>query len=358
MIRVLVVDDSPTVRRYLCEVLSRDPGFLVVGSVGSGEEAIRACRALRPDVITLDIAMPGMDGLAVTEQIMAYQPTPIVVVSAAANRAESSVAFSALAAGAVEVLDKPGGTSAGDRWERRLLATVRRASRIRVITHVRGRTPARPVLARAEPLPPATAPVRVIGIGASTGGPGTLRAILTDLPADVAVPMLAVIHMDRSFDASFVAWLAGQVPRPVALAKDGMPLPPVGRGVVLVAPAGRHLVLDGTILRLVAGPPRHACLPSIDTLFESLAASLGPETAGCLLTGMGRDGARGLLAIRRAGGHTVAQDQASSVVFGMPAAAIELGGAECVAAAEGIAMVLTGWARGRHTCGPGIRQTS
>jgi two-component system chemotaxis response regulator CheB len=181
---------------------------------------------------------------------------------------------------------------------------------------------------------------RAIAIGASTGGPAALLRIMGALPASFSVPILLVIHIGASFGAALAEWLDGQSPLRVAFASDGDPLPPQGQGRVLMAPGDRHLVVDGSRLRLSSAPERHSCRPSVDVLFESVARSMGSRSGACLLTGMGKDGADGLLAVRRAGGATLAQDEETSVVYGMPKEAALLGAAERILALDAIAPAL------------------
>jgi two-component system, chemotaxis family, protein-glutamate methylesterase/glutaminase len=335
-LRVLVADDSLTVRRRLCEVLAAHPDFDVVGEAADGKQAIEHCRRLRPDVITMDMMMPVMSGLSATEYIMAHCPTPILVVSASVNRGELFKTYDALAAGAVDVLDKPLGDETDGDWEQRFVASVKMAARIRVITHLRARLPARLAAAgngaagaHAGPVPvpvPGQAACRVIALGASTGGPGALVDVLGALPAPLCVPVLVVLHINDTFAGAFADWLDAQTPHRVAYARDGEPLAAT-TGRITVAPPGCHLVVAHGLLRLTHTPERHSCRPAVDCLFESLAGECGSSTAAALLTGMGRDGALGLLAIRQAGGQTLAQDEASSVVYGMPREAVALGAA-------------------------------
>jgi two-component system chemotaxis response regulator CheB len=333
MIRVLVVEDSLTVRRRLCDVLAADAELAVVGEAADGKQAIELCQALKPDVITMDMMLPVMTGLAATEYIMAYCPTPILVVSSSLQRGELFRTYDALAAGAVDVLEKPDGSEADGQWEQRLVAGVKMVSRIRVITHLRARLgafaqPRAP--APHWPAPPAQRPrCAVIAIGASTGGPGAIVQVLQALPARVRAPVLLVLHINEPFGSAFAEWLDAQTPRRVAYAKDGEPLAGAA-GRVLMAPPDRHLLLQDGRLLLTQDPERHSCRPSVDVLFESVAQDKAAAAAACLLTGMGRDGAAGLLAIRRAGGFTIAQDEASSVVYGMPREAALLGAAEAI----------------------------
>jgi two-component system chemotaxis response regulator CheB len=331
-VRVLVVEDSATVRAYLCDVLSADASLEVVGSAEDGKRAIELCQALRPDVVTLDMMLPVMSGLAATEYIMAYCPTPILIVSASTNRGELFKTYDALAAGAVDVLDKPSGDQADERWTTKFVATVKLVSRIRVITHPRARLEG---LARAgagsaavsRQRTPSMGPCSVAAIGASTGGPAALVRVLNDLPSPLLLPVFLVIHIGQPFGEAFAEWLDSQTAHRVSAAQDGARVP---SGQVVLAPPDRHLVVHGGRLWLTADPERHSCRPSVDVLFESLAREYGPAVVAALLTGMGRDGAAGLLKIRQAGGMTIAQDEASSVVYGMPREAVLLGAAEQV----------------------------
>ncbi|HXB98469.1 MAG TPA: chemotaxis-specific protein-glutamate methyltransferase CheB [bacterium] len=328
-LRVLVAEDSLTVRKRIVEALSASPDFEVVGEASDGKQAIEQCQSLRPDVMTLDMMMPVMSGLAATEYIMAYCPTPILIVSASTNRGELFKTYQALAAGAVDVLEKDLGEGGDGDWEARLAGALRVVARVKVITHLKGRQPQPPEAGPLAAVQPGLA-LRAVAIGASTGGPGAVLALLRGLPKGFPLPILLVVHLTPAFGAAFAEWLDGESPLPVAYAKDGEPLPPSGRGCVRMAPPDSHLSLREGRLRLGQGPERHSCRPSVDVLFESVAAELGSGAVGCLLTGMGRDGAAGLLAMRRSGALTLAQDEASCVVYGMPREAVQLGAASRV----------------------------
>lgn len=348
--RVLVVEDSLTTRRYLVEVLSSHPNFEVVGEAEDGKRAIELCQTLRPDVMTLDMMMPVMSGVAVTEYVMAYCPTPILVVSASTNRGEIYKTYDALAAGALDVLEKPDGNEPDGVWESKLVSAVKIAARVKVITHIRAKIS--PGSLGRVPVAPSTfvssngaTSVRIIAIGGSTGGPAAIVEILRGLPTGFPVPILLVIHIGDPFGAAFADWLDGQTTMRVRYAKDGEPLPMLGQAGVVMAPPGLHLVVQHGKLRLSSGPERNSCRPSVDVLFESLAQELGAQTTACLLTGMGRDGASGLLALRRAGAMTLAQDEATAVVFGMPKEAILIGAAKQVLALDQIAAALAAIAR-------------
>jgi two-component system chemotaxis response regulator CheB len=326
MIRVLLVEDSATMRHHIRESLAADPELVVVGEALDGPEAVELCGRLRPDVVTMDMMLPTMSGLAATEHIMADFPTPILVVSSA-DRQELYSTYNALAAGAVDVLEKPRGDASDATWGRRLCAAVRLVSRIRVITHPRARL-SRPPAVPAPPVPLPETSLQVVALGASTGGPGALTELLRTLPTGFRAPILCVQHIAASepFAVAFSDWLADQTGRCVRYAVDGMLVRGL-HGRVVLAPPDRHiLVRDGT-LRLSDAPPRHSCRPSVDVLFESVADEYGAGAAGCLLTGMGRDGAEGLLRMRTRGGVTFAQDERSCTVYGMPREAALIGAA-------------------------------
>jgi two-component system, chemotaxis family, protein-glutamate methylesterase/glutaminase len=333
-VRVLVVEDSLTIRKRLVEVLEQAPNFEVVGEAEDGRQAIDRCLSLRPDAVTMDMMLPVMTGLAATEYIMAHCPTPILVVSASFNRGEVFKTYDALAAGAVEVIEKPTGHEAPGVWEREFLSLLKIVSRVRVITHPRARLNGASREPRLLPEPghrPAFSAeprhITLLALGASTGGPNALVEVLRALPKELEAPALVVLHIGAAFAPAFGDWMGAQVPRAVAYAKGGEVVRSLGPRVVL-APPDRHLTVRGGRLELTDAPERHSCKPSVDVLFESIAREYGPETAACLLTGMGRDGALGLLALRRSGAATIAQDEATSIIYGMPREAAELGAAE------------------------------
>jgi two-component system, chemotaxis family, protein-glutamate methylesterase/glutaminase len=331
--RVLVVEDSATVRGRLLEIVRSDYSLELIGEAEDGKRAIELCQQYRPDVITMDMMLPIMSGLAATEYIMAHCPTPILVVSASTNRGELFKIYEALAAGAVDVLEKPTGSEPDGVWESRFLATVRLVAKIRVITHPRAR-----LTSLQRPAPPLMPPPAVpragrkfdlVAIGASTGGPGAIVEVLRGLPADFALPILFVLHINEPFGTAFADWLDGQTARRVSYPKDGMPLA-AAAGRVIVAPGNRHLVVRNGRLHLTDEAERHSCRPSVDVLFESVARECGASAVACLLTGMGRDGAQGLLKIRAAGGLTIAQDESTSVIYGMPREAALLNAATLI----------------------------
>jgi two-component system, chemotaxis family, protein-glutamate methylesterase/glutaminase len=313
--RVLICEDSPTYARGLASFLERDDGIEVVGVCASGEETLQSVSRLAPDLVTMDLELPGINGLHTIERMMQLHPVPIVVLSAHAGR-RSENASALLAAGALEVIDKAQIRldEASDPPAIALRHRLRRLGRIHVRAELREAIPTHHV---EPPLKPAAA----IGICSSTGGPRALQTILTGLPEDFPLPVLVVQHMSIGFTEGLVRWLDQLVPLPVALACPGA----TGPGV-WVAPDDAHLILEPA-MRLsldtesVNGPHR----PSGDFLLSSMARVLGPRALGVVLTGMGRDGSKGVAAIIHAGGSVIAQDEATSVVFGMPQAAIEAG---------------------------------
>jgi len=298
--------------------------------------------------------LPVMSGLAATEYLMAYCPTPILVVSSSINRGELFKTYEALAAGAVEVMEKPRADEPEGDWERQLVSMVKIVARVKVVTHLRGRRGLRPAQVgndmpetRALPVAGALAPVklrggcRLIALGTSTGGPGAMVEVLRALPANFRIPILFVIHISEPFGSTFADWLDSQTEHRVHLAYDGEEIPKNG---VVMAPPNRHLLVRGNKLHLSDGPERHSCRPSVDVLFESVAREYGATCAAAILTGMGQDGARGLLAVREAGGFTIAQDEASSIVYGMPREAANIGAAQMVLPLSEIGATLAGLA--------------
>ncbi|HET89193.1 MAG TPA: chemotaxis-specific protein-glutamate methyltransferase CheB [Chloroflexi bacterium] len=340
-IRVLVVDDSAVVRQILVSMLETEPGFEVVGQAQDGEEAVRLTTRLRPDVITMDIRMPRVDGLEAIKQIMSTTPTPIVVVAASVYEPDRNIAFAAIEAGALTVVEKPSGITprAYEAARGQLVTTIRLMSDVQVVTLRPRYRPAEAVQKPdVEKLILAPAHPELIAIAASTGGPGVLREIFTALPGDLSIPIVTVQHITPGFAQGFVQWLDGETELKVSIAQDGER---VREGSVLVAPDDMHLtVATGGIVRLDRSDPVKGQRPSATRLFDSVAKVYGSVAIGIVLTGMGDDGADGLENLRRAGGHIIAQDEESCVVFGMPKAAIERGVVDRVMSPQKIASVL------------------
>lgn len=323
-IRVLIVDDSAIVRKILREALAGEPDIEVVGTAPDPYVARDKILALRPDVLTLDIEMPRMDGLTFLKKLMRLYPLPVVVISSLAQPS-CRAALDALAFGAVEVLGKPGGPYSVGEMRQTIAAKIRAAAIARLRgseIFVRPAEAAAPILAA-----PSWSPDNVLAIGASTGGTEAISAILTTLPATSPGIVIAQ-HIPPEFSRAFASRLNQMCAVEVKEAVEGDHL---RQGLALVAPGGFHLVLrrtvTGYIVAVKSGPRVCYQRPSVDVLFQSVAEAAGRNAVGVLLTGMGADGARGLLAMRHAGAHTIAQDEATCVVFGMPREAIKLGAA-------------------------------
>lgn len=373
-IRVVIVDDSALMRRMLTTVLEQDSAIRVVGAARDGREAIAMVSELRPDVVTMDVYMPVMDGLATTEHLMAYCPTPILVLTASLANREVDVTFKMLGAGALEVVEKPSGhdSAAFERTGRDLIRRIKVLSRVKVVTHLRGRRrtseeelrpqpgssslPKQVVAQRLQreeravrredrvsagtqrspvanirgphvappPSTPLLAPHRsfpLIVIGASTGGPRVVYKILSELPRDLHAAVLVVQHIAEGFSPGMVEWLSSASLLPVALAEEGQQ---VRLGEVLVAPDQHDMLITRECTVHLTRSPLLIQRPSIDIAMQAAAETFGPRAIGVLLTGMGRDGAYGMLTIQRRNGYTIAQDEQSCTIFGMPRAAIQL----------------------------------
>ena len=337
-IRVLIVDDSAIVRKTLSDIISAEPGLEVAGTATDPFVARDKILALQPDVLTLDIEMPRMDGLTFLRKLMRFHPLPVVVISSL-GQASSAATIEALQSGAVDVVAKPGGPYSVSELRHELARKIRAAAE----AHLR-RDPSATIEHSAPPPASSAGTARrtakIIGIGASTGGVEALRRVLLGLP-EAMPPVLVVQHIPPVFSAEFARRLDKTCRLRVKEAADGDLLEP---GLVLVAPGNYHLTLRGVAggYRAVVrdGPPVQYQRPSVDVLFESIAREAGSGAVGAILTGMGADGAAGLLAMKRAGAHTIAQNEATCVVFGMPREAIRLGAVDDILPLESIAPAL------------------
>ncbi len=328
---VLLVDDSQTVRAVLRRILGAEHGIEVVGEATDGVEAVEQTLRLRPDVIIMDLDLPKLDGYDATKRIMARRPTPVVVVTSKVRREQMQPAFRAMRAGAVAVFPKP---TVPQEWEEltRVLPET-----IRELGH---RAPKPAPAARKFPQEdPRGQRVRQVAIGASTGGPEAVLRVLRELGTGFPAAVVVVQHIAAGFEEGFADWLAHELNLDVRVASQGEELCP---GTVRIGPAGYHLRLgDHATLELDREtPPLRGHRPAVDELFRSLAQGSPREVAAVLLTGMGSDGAEGMLALRKAGAFTVAQDEASSVVYGMPRSAVANGAVDLTLPPEEIGRLL------------------
>ncbi len=321
-VKVLVADDSPTVCLMLTRMLEEDPAIEVVGTASNGRDAIDKITRLKPDLVTMDVNMPVMDGIEAIEHIMAYCPLPVIVISSVVDPELTTNAARALGAGAVDVISKPTPDSLEDfdAIADELREKIRVLSRVRVITHPRARL-LRKVERQTEE---ENDGVKLVAIASSTGGPQALHRIICSLPEDFSTPIMVVQHIARGFTEGLADWLNNSSKLEVVIGRDGMK---VERGQVVIAPDSIHMALTPQMrVRLldvyVPGPHK----PSADVLLESVAEVCGKQSLGVILTGMGHDGSIGIKKIHEAGGHTIAQDEETSVIYGMANEAVKLGG--------------------------------
>lgn len=343
MIRVMVVEDSPVVREFLIYILTSDPEIQIIASATNGEEALETVGRKKPDVITMDIHMPKLNGLDATRKIMETYPTPIVIVSGSSTKGEVAITFRAIEAGALALVRRPVGIGHPDHegTAADLVRMVKLMAEVKVVRRwPRPRPEAPPAMAPpVVEIEKAPAEVKLVAIGASTGGPLALRAILSGLPKGFPVPVVIVQHMAPGFVEGFAEWLAQSSGFPVHVATDSEDLLP---GHAYVAPDGFHLGVGGDgRISLSDHAPENGLRPSVSYLFRSAAKILEDRAVGVLLTGMGRDGTEELKQMKERGAVTIVQNRDSSVVHGMPGEAINLDAATYVLPPEDIARALT-----------------
>ncbi len=353
-IRVVIVEDSAVVREYLSYVIGSGPGLTVAGTAATGEEAVEVVRRVKPDVVTMDIHMPGMDGFQATRRIMESSPVPIIVVSGSSDARDVAFSFKAVEAGALTVIGCPTGIDGPDstRIAEELTRTIRLMSEIKVVRRwpaasVAGRWPAASAAGRwpaassasYSPAIPQTAVIQAVVIGASTGGPMALRTVLSGLPAGFPAPVLIVQHVVPGFIAGLAQWLGESSGIPVCVASGGVKPQP---GRAYLAPDGAHMTVNAQgLISLVPRAGRELICPSAGALFKSAADAYGPRCAGVLLSGMGSDGARELRLMKDRKAVTIAQDRETSLIFGMPGEAVRLGAAGYILPVDRIAPTLS-----------------
>jgi two-component system chemotaxis response regulator CheB len=344
IIRVLVVEDSPTVMELLVNILSSDPEIKVIGTANNGEEAIEKAISNKPDVITMDIHMPKMDGFEATRRIMELKPVPIVIVTGSLDAREVSTSFKVIEAGALCVVSKPKGISHPDHegTAKELIQTVKLMSEVKVVrrwVYYRKNSAASVVPSeRKIDIKQTPLEIKVVAIGASTGGPQVLQTIFSGLGESFPLPLLIVQHMSSGFVQGMAEWISESTGFPVHIASAGEYILP---GKAYIAPDGFHMGVErSNRIMLSSDEPEGGLRPSVSYLFRSVAKAYGRNAVGVLLTGMGKDGAEGLRLMKDTGSITIAQDESSSVIFGMPKAAIELEAATYVLPSDKIAGAL------------------
>ena len=341
MIKILIVDDSIVVQEFLTYLFSSDHDITIVGVAGSGNEAIELVKVKKPDVITMDIHMPGMDGYEATRIIMETVPTPIVIVSGSSNPKEMANTYRALEAGALAFVHRPPGLENPQfpTFSKDLIQTVKLMSEVKVVKLLpRNRKEQINSLRFGKTIENDVRSIQIIAIGASMGGPMALQKILSRLPKDLPVPVLIVQHIAAGFIKGFQEWLSITSGIKLRIAEDGEQL---SAGIGYIAPDNYHMgVSPGRKISLSNKPPENGLKPSVNYLFRSVSQAFGPDALGVLLTGMGKDGAVELKAMKDKGALTIVQNEESSVVFGMPGEALRIGAADHALSPESIAEIL------------------
>jgi two-component system, chemotaxis family, protein-glutamate methylesterase/glutaminase len=335
-IKVLIVEDSPIAAKFLEFIINSDPDLKVMAWVKSGEEALEFIKGQKPDVITMDIVLPKMDGFETTQRIMQTTPIPIIIVSAHFQNEDIHKSFQAISVGALEILEKPVGPRdpAFKAMAEALIKSIKNAAKIKLILR-RSYSTIKPLKEKIDveklTIPKATL---AIAIGASLGGPKALSTIFSQLPPNFSIPIFVVQHISIGFAQGFVDWLNSITALKIKLAKNKEIIEP---GCVYIAPDNSHLEVGVQTIHLNDAPPEDGLKPSVGRLFHSMANSFGPHGIGIILTGMGHDGARDLLLMKNRGALTIAQDQESSLLFGMPKEAISIGAVNYVLSLQQIA---------------------
>ncbi len=337
-IEVLVVDDSAYMRKVVSNLLQSDENIVVVDTARDGLDALEKVKRLKPDVVTLDVEMPRLDGLSALERIMRECPTPVIMLSSLTQEG-SETTVKALTLGAVDFVGKPSGTISLDihKVQEELVAKVKVAARAAVSNF---RTPIltvpqKSVVVSSAPPPPRITPDKLVVIGSSTGGPNALQQVVPRLPGNLPAAVLIVQHMPPGFTKSLANRLNDTSQLEVCEAQEGDELV---NGKVYVAPGGYHMILRSrTLIGLNQNPPVHSVRPAVDVTFESAVSFYGANIVGVILTGMGFDGSKGASLLKQSGGRTIAQDEATCVVYGMPRVVVEMGKADRILPIQNIA---------------------
>lgn len=352
MIRILIVEDSDVVSLLLKTIFESVPDMQVIGRARDGREAVQLTQELNPDLVTMDIRMPIMDGFQATRLIMSIHAVPIVVISSSVDDEELEITFRAIEEGALAVLEKPLGPSHSgfEAARKEMIDTVRSMAEVKVVRRYGHARKGGLSISGAAAMVQHSKPYKIVAIGCSTGGPQALLTILAEFPREFPIPIVVAQHISKGFVSGLVAWLQENVSLQVRLATDGQELQP---NTVYFAPDNYHLLVernqDGLIARLSDAPAVNGFCPSATPLFKSVAETCKDRGVGVLLTGMGSDGAEGLLAMWQAGSHTIVQDEASAVVYGMPGSAIALNAVDRVVQLQDMASYLLSLVRNEHT---------
>jgi two-component system chemotaxis response regulator CheB len=343
MINVLIAEDSDVVAMLLRTIIEQEPDMKVIGHASNGRKAVQMCNTLKPDIVTMDIRMPIMDGFEATRMIMVNNPLPVIVISSSLDNEEQQITFRAIEEGALAVLEKPYGFEHPEfeKTRKEIIDTLRAMVEVKVIRRTTPKVVAKVNIFETA-IQQKTRAYEILALGSSTGGPQVLQAIFSSLPVGFPVPIVCTQHISNGFIGGMVQWISGNTLLNVELTRHGEPLLP---GTIYFAPDDYHLRVkrntSGLVANLTQEPPVNGFRPSATPLFQSLAEYCGGHAIAGLLSGMGDDGAQGLLEARRAGCHTFVQDEKSAVVYGMPGTALALDAVDQVLELDKIATYCT-----------------
>jgi len=319
-IRLMVVDDSLTIRKHIISALKNETDIIIIAEATDGKDAVIKARELKPDVILMDMIMPVMDGLQAVEYFMEHQPIPIIIHSASKEKGVRCKIWDAISAGALDTVNKEEAKTNPLNWKRNIIMTIKAAARMRCN---RKQNFEKTIYHSPFSKRQSSDNFNLVAFGVSTGGPAIIARILKLFPNNFPLPIILVIHMASTGTETFPEWLSDKSNRKVEFAKNQMNIIDY-HGIVLIAPHNHHIQLNDNRIKIFQSNPVNYCMPSIDVLFFSLSNNIRIKPIAVLLSGMGNDGAKGLKAIKESGGYTICQDQATSTVFGMPKAAIDM----------------------------------